>query len=124
VLHPTPPPRKTRSQGKKQSKKQKQEEVRLEQSPPRSEKASDKGAPAAAPAGLAASAPRKVRYEDFTLGDLTAIRNLLRGGSVIDWHRLYFTDRDEVDRFLRVNDLDPRDEDDMRRMAELRELAV
>jgi uncharacterized protein (TIGR04552 family) len=96
----------------------------LEQSPPRSEKASDKGAPAAAPAGLAASAPRKVRYEDFTLGDLTAIRNLLRGGSVIDWHRLYFTDRDEVDRFLRVNDLDPRDEDDMRRMAELRELAV
>ena len=63
-------------------------------------------------------------YEDFTLADLTAIRNLLRGGSVIDWHRLYFTDRDEVDRFLRVNELDPRDEDDMRRLAELRELAV
>ena len=47
---------------------------------------------------------RPVRYEDFSLGDLTAIRNLLRGGSVIDWHRLYFTDRDEVDRFLRVNE--------------------
>jgi uncharacterized protein (TIGR04552 family) len=68
--------------------------------------------------------PRKLRYEDFTLGDLTAIRNLLRGGSVIDWHRLYFVDRDEVDRFLRVNELEPRDEDDMRRLAELRELAV
>jgi uncharacterized protein (TIGR04552 family) len=85
--------------------------------PPPTEKAP--GRPAAATA-----APRKVRYEDFTLADLTAIRNLLRGGSVIDWHRLYFTDRDEVDRFLRVNELDPRDEDDMRRLAELRELAV
>jgi uncharacterized protein (TIGR04552 family) len=67
---------------------------------------------------------RTVRYEDFTLGDLTAIRNLLRGGSVIDWHRLYFTDREEVDRFLRVNELDPNDSHDMRRLGELRAAAV
>jgi uncharacterized protein (TIGR04552 family) len=67
---------------------------------------------------------RKVRYEDFTLADLTAIRNLLRGGSVIDWHRLHFTERDEVDRFFRVNELDPTNDDDMRRVADLRELAV
>ena len=67
---------------------------------------------------------RGLRYEDFTIGDLTAIRNLLRGGSVIDWHRLYFTDRDEVDRFLRVNEMDPTDENDMRRLGELREAAV
>ncbi len=67
---------------------------------------------------------RPVRYEDFTLADLTAIRNLLRGGSVIDWHRLYFTDRDEVDRFLRVNELDPNDAHDMRRLGELRDAAV
>jgi uncharacterized protein (TIGR04552 family) len=81
------------------------------------------------PPGVAApvvvgAAPRKVRYEDFTLADLTAIRNLLRGGSVIDWHRLYFNDREEVDRFLRVNEFDPRDEDGMLRLAALRELAV
>jgi uncharacterized protein (TIGR04552 family) len=69
-------------------------------------------------------AVRRLRYEDFTVGDLTAIRNLLRGGSVIDWHRLYFTDRDEVDRFLRVNEMDPGDENDMRRLGELRESAV
>ncbi len=68
--------------------------------------------------------PRKLRYEDFSLADVTGIRNLLRGGSVIDWHRLYFVDRDEVDRFLRVNEFDPRDDDDMRRLAELREQAV
>jgi uncharacterized protein (TIGR04552 family) len=67
---------------------------------------------------------RKVRYEDFTLADLTAIRNVLRGGSVIDWHRLHFTERDEVDRFLRVNEIDPANEDDLRRLADLRELAV
>ena len=67
---------------------------------------------------------RPVRYVDFTLGDLTAIRNLLRGGSVIDWHRLYFTDREEVDRFLRVNEFEPENEDDMRRLGELREAAV
>ena len=67
---------------------------------------------------------RPVRYEDFTLGDLTAIRNFLRGGSVIYWYRLYFTDRDEVDRFLRVNELDPNDAHDMRRLGELRAAAV
>jgi uncharacterized protein (TIGR04552 family) len=67
---------------------------------------------------------RKVRYEDFTLADLTAIRNLLRGGSVIDWHRLHFTERDEVDRFLRVNEFDPASEDDLRRLGDLREAAV
>jgi uncharacterized protein (TIGR04552 family) len=67
---------------------------------------------------------RKVRYEDFTLADLTAIRNVLRGGSVIDWHRLHFTERDEVDRFLRINEIDPANADDLRRLADLRELSV
>ncbi len=67
---------------------------------------------------------RKVRFEDFTLADLTAIRNLLRGGSVIDWHRLHFNEREEVDQFLRVNELDPSSPDDLRRLADLRELAV
>ncbi|MDB4979573.1 MAG: hypothetical protein JWM82_325, partial [Myxococcales bacterium] len=67
---------------------------------------------------------RKVRFEDFTLADLTAIRNLLRGGSVIDWHRLHFNEREEVDQFLRVNEFDPSSPDDLRRLADLRELAV
>ncbi len=67
---------------------------------------------------------RSVRYEDFTLGDLTAIRNLLRGGSVIDWHRVYFSTREEVDRFLRVNELEPNDDNDMNRLNELRDAAV
>ena len=85
----------------------------------------DKATPAQPTSGATTGErARKLRYEDFSLGDLTAIRNLLRGGSVIDWHRLYFTDREEVDRFLRVNEMDPTDENDMRRLGELREAAV
>lgn len=64
------------------------------------------------------------RNEDVSLGDLAAIRNLLRGGSVIDWHRAYFEDRSQVDRFLRVNEFDPTDADDMHRLEMLREQAV
>jgi uncharacterized protein (TIGR04552 family) len=80
------------------------------------------GEPVASPASGAAS--HASRLEQFTLGDLAAIRNLLRGGSVIDWHRLYFTDRAEVDRFLRVNEFDPDNADDMARLSALREQAV
>jgi uncharacterized protein (TIGR04552 family) len=60
----------------------------------------------------------------FELADLTAVRNLLRGGSVIDWHRLYFTDRAQVDRFLRINEYDPSNPQDIARLEELREQAV
>jgi len=60
----------------------------------------------------------------FELADLTSVRNLLRGGSVIDWHRLYFTDRAQVDRFLRINEYDPANPQDIARLEELREQAV
>jgi uncharacterized protein (TIGR04552 family) len=77
------------------------------------------GEPAVAPPATAAS-----HLERLTLADLAAIRNLLRGGSVIDWHRLYFTDRSEVDRFLRVNEFDPESPEDMGRLDALRDEAV
>jgi uncharacterized protein (TIGR04552 family) len=64
------------------------------------------------------------RVANFSSADLTAIRNLLRGGSVIDWHRLYFTDRQQVDRFLRINEIDPANADDIARLEDLREQAV
>src|SRR5664279_1483969 len=60
----------------------------------------------------------------FSVADLTAIRNLLRGGSVIDWHRLFFTDRQQVDRFLRINEYDPSNPADVARLEDLREQAV
>ncbi len=84
------------------------------------------GHPPARPAAPAAGAPavRRPRNEDISLADLAAIRNVLRSGSVIDWHHLYFTGRDEVDRFLRVNEFDPRNELDMARLEDLRDSAV
>ncbi|WP_414640747.1 TIGR04552 family protein [Archangium sp.] len=47
------------------------------------------------------------------LRELERIRLILRGGSVIDWRRMHFQSRDEVDRFLRLCQIDtsrPEDE--------------
>jgi len=62
--------------------------------------------------------------EDLSPGDTDAIRLLLRGDSVIDWHKLAFTDHAEVDRFLRLNEFDPESEDEMNRLEEIRADAV
>jgi uncharacterized protein (TIGR04552 family) len=71
-----------------------------------------------------AAQPGAALLADATLGDLEAVRLLLRGGSVIDWHRLAFTDYREVDRFLRVNEFDPDSNEDLNRLEELRDEAV
>jgi uncharacterized protein (TIGR04552 family) len=63
------------------------------------------------------------RLREATLADLESIRLLLGGDSVIDWHRLAFHDAAEVDRFLRVNELDPANPADMDRLEDLREQA-
>ena len=62
--------------------------------------------------------------EDLSPGDTDAIRLLLRGDSIIDWHRLAFVDHAEVDRFLRLNEFDPDSEDEMTRLEEIRADAV
>jgi uncharacterized protein (TIGR04552 family) len=74
--------------------------------------------------GAAGGETGLARVSTFSSADVTGIRNLLRGGSVIDWHRLYFTDRREVDRFLRINEIDPGNPDDIARLEDLREQAV
>jgi uncharacterized protein (TIGR04552 family) len=50
------------------------------------------------------------------LGDVEAVRLILRGNSVIDWHRAAFLDRSEVDRFLGLHLIDVEDQDDRRRL--------
>lgn len=45
--------------------------------------------------------------KDWTLADLEAVRLLLRGDSIIDWHRLNFADEGEALEFLVSNELDP-----------------
>jgi uncharacterized protein (TIGR04552 family) len=72
----------------------------------------------------AAQAAAEARLQNATLGDLEAVRLLLRGGSVVDWHRLDFRDHDEVDRYLRANEIDPTRERDVARLENLRADAV
>jgi uncharacterized protein (TIGR04552 family) len=62
--------------------------------------------------------------EELTLADVDAVRLLLSGGSVIDWHRLSFADHAEVDRFLRLNELDPESDEEMGRLEDIRGDAV
>ncbi len=64
------------------------------------------------------------RMAQVTLADLEAMRLLLHGSSVIDWHQLAFTELAQVHRFLRVNEFDPESAEDMDRLEELRSEAV
>lgn len=50
---------------------------------------------------------RLKRLEDFLLHDVEALRLILTGGSVIDWHRLNLVDRQHARRFLENHELHP-----------------
>ncbi|MFO0678396.1 MAG: TIGR04552 family protein [Polyangiaceae bacterium] len=55
---------------------------------------------------------RLKRLEDFTLSDLESVRLILRGDSVIDWHRLNLDSTEEVREFLEAQEFhvdEPRD---------------
>jgi uncharacterized protein (TIGR04552 family) len=72
-------------------------------------------------------AMRRVSYrrvEDLNLGELEAIRLILRGSSVVDWRRLHFADVAEVNDFLRLNLFDPDDPRDRQRLQAILEQAV
>ncbi|MFT3709089.1 MAG: TIGR04552 family protein [Archangium sp.] len=45
--------------------------------------------------------------EEMGLKELERIRLILRGGSVIEWRKMHFKTWDEVDRFLRLLQIDP-----------------
>jgi uncharacterized protein (TIGR04552 family) len=47
------------------------------------------------------------RVSEMGLKELERIRLILRGGSVVEWRRLHFKTWDEVDRFLRLLQVDP-----------------
>src|SRR5262249_42591045 len=64
------------------------------------------------------------RLEQFSLGELEAVRLILRGGSVIDWGRLNFETHEQVDRFLSVNEFNPHSRSDIERLEHLRRQAV
>jgi uncharacterized protein (TIGR04552 family) len=57
--------------------------------------------------------------QPFDLGRAEAIRMLLAGGSIIDWHKAAFSTMDDVDRLLRLNLFEPGDPADERRLRYL-----
>ena len=69
-------------------------------------------------------AERLKRLEEFTLADLEAVRLILRGDSVIDWHRLNFADENEINKFLVAQEFDPSDPGDRLRMEAIKSEAV
>jgi uncharacterized protein (TIGR04552 family) len=56
--------------------------------------------------------------------EIDVLRLLLKGASVVDWFRLHLADADEIDAYLRVNELEPNDPEDRARLAALRKKAV
>ncbi|MBK9758301.1 MAG: TIGR04552 family protein [Nannocystis sp.] len=61
---------------------------------------------------------------ELSLQDIGEIQLLLRGQSVIDWHRLALSSEADVRRLLSLNALDLGDAGDCERLAELRQQAV
>lgn len=60
----------------------------------------------------------------FRLGDLEAIRLVLRGGSVIDWHRMSFGSEEEARELIESQDMHLDDPDDVARMNAVRDEAI
>lgn len=67
---------------------------------------------------------RLKRLDDFTLVDLEAVRLLLRGESVIDWHRLNFEDDEEARAFLRAQEFRPDEGADKKAMEVIKQEAI
>ncbi|NOZ01517.1 MAG: TIGR04552 family protein, partial [Deltaproteobacteria bacterium] len=60
-----------------------------------------------------------VTLDEIKLSDIQAMRLILRGHSVVDWHKLHLHSLDDVKRFLHVNCFDPSDEKDVQRLRHL-----
>ncbi|HEX4381945.1 MAG TPA: TIGR04552 family protein [Myxococcales bacterium] len=62
--------------------------------------------------------------DQWSLGDLERMRLILRGGSVIDWKRLHFTCKEEVDDYLRLCLFEPDDPFDRSRLSQILDESV
>jgi len=62
--------------------------------------------------------------DNFRAGDLEAIRLLLRGGSVIDWHRLNFVEEDEARELIAAHEVHLADPQDLERVGVIRDEAI
>lgn len=61
---------------------------------------------------------------DWSLADLEAVRLILRGESIIDWHRLNFDSEREARAFVEANEFDLEEASDRGRMDRLKSEAI
>lgn len=73
-------------------------------------------------AQAAAAARRGI--EEVSLQDLHEIKLLLRGESVVDWHRLHIVTEDDARRLFALNALDLDDDGDIERLERIRAQAA
>ncbi len=64
--------------------------------------------------------PGVVPLARIQIHDLDALRLVLRGSSVVDWYRMHFRTREEIQAFIRVNGMDPDNAMDRARMCEMK----
>jgi uncharacterized protein (TIGR04552 family) len=62
--------------------------------------------------------------DEFTLADLESVRLVLRGDSVVDWHRLNFRDEEETRQFLLAQEFHPDEPADRARMNAIKGEAI
>ena len=67
---------------------------------------------------------RLKRLEDFALHDLESVRLILRGDSVIDWHRMNFDGPEPVRRFLLAQEFRPDEPADRARLESIKNEAI
>ncbi len=64
------------------------------------------------------------RLDEFTLSDLESVRLILRGDSIIDWHRLNFEHEDEATGFLVEQEFRPAEAADRARLERVKNEAI
>jgi uncharacterized protein (TIGR04552 family) len=67
---------------------------------------------------------RLKRLDEFTLMDLEAVRLILRGDSVIDWHRMHYATEEEARSFLITQEFHPDEPADRERLETIRDEAI
>jgi len=67
---------------------------------------------------------RLKRIDEFSLADLEAVRLLLRGDSVIDWHRLNFENESEARDFIIAQEFRPDETADRARIDAIKGEAI
>jgi uncharacterized protein (TIGR04552 family) len=77
-----------------------------------------------APDSMSDAVGRLKRLEEFTLSDLEAVALMLRGESVIDWHKLHFTTTAEAKELIQTQELNPDDAKDRERIEHLMREAI